>query len=485
MSPANLSVEAVDGIHVSVRTKLQERVGPKGKRYIVKWRVAGGDHSASHKTKGEATAFQEALRFAKSQHSEGGFDRRTGLPMSMLLPDSPVPFIEVAAHVVASSWARWSPGNRRARVESLARLSATLVVDGRGRPPMDLMRRYAQDQLLPPESARPKLAATRIVGVKESVSAADLATAGAWLLRNSRPVSDLASLRLVEDTLTAVSVRMNGKQYSGDTLQKLRTALSLVCRQAVRDGILTHNPVTEASRKGFIEDAVAEVDPGHVPSAEQARLLVKAVGDVSSTSWQYEAFLTLRWTTGMRHSEALGIHLNRDLTLPTAEGEWGRVVLRSPTVDPGARWTGTGVAHADRPKLKGRSRGATRTVLLPPEAVEALLGFIEKRGVKPGNRLFTNSAGRPFDSSQLGKVWRKARVRAFPDGRFAGLTHYQLRHTSVGVQLRAGVSVPKIAEAVGNSPQTLMRKYARVMATDDELYMAQVTAALAVTGPTT
>jgi len=82
-------------------------------------------------------------------------------------------------------------------------------------------------------------------------------------------------------------------------------------------------------------------------------------------------------------------------------------------------------------------------------------------------------------------VWRKARVRAFPDGRFAGLTHYQLRHTSVGVQLRAGVSVPKIAEAVGNSPQTLMRKYARVMATDDELYMAQVTAALAVTGPTT
>lgn len=482
MNTADASLLPLAGIHVSVRPGIQERErqpdakGKPRKSFIVKWRVAGADKSRAFPRRAAAEAFQRDLHNAKDRPG-ASFDARSGLPLTLLAPCKPVTVVELACQVVADGWPAWSPGNRRARVEALAQLASVLVLDGKARPSREVLRRVLRDHLLLPEEERRPLTSIEVADTELDRGA--LVAASRWLELNSRPASDLASLALVERTLRLVSVRQDGKTYSGDTLQRQRTALSMVCRAAVRDGHLPRNPVGEVSRKALIEDEAEEVDPGRVPSPEEARALVEGVRNVSATSWQYAAFLTLRWTTGMRPSEASGIRNNKDLFLPTDKNQWGRVVLRTPTVHVSARWTGTGEAHADRPKLKARRRGATRTVLLPPEAVEALKDHIARRGVKPGARVFTNSKGAPLDWSAMGKVWRLARVRAFPDGRFADLTLYELRHASVGMMLRAGVPVPKIADCVGNSPGTLMRVYARVMATDDESFMSLVSSALA------
>lgn len=471
----------VDAVHVTVRPTIQTHVLASGKRYRVKWVVAGADKTRSFERLGLAEEFQADLRSAMSGRRREEFDRTTGLPLSMLLPETGISFLDLAVELVAAEWTRWSPANRRARVDALSDLAAEFVSPGRGKPSRELLRRWARDHVLPPEGKRMEIRELRLELEKRVVSVLEQQKAGEWLIAHSRPVSELADLLVVEQLLNAVSVSPQGSTYGPDTQQRQRSSVSLVCALAVKRKELATNPVRDTRRS--IDDEAEEVDPAFVPTPAQARALVAEVAQVSPVAqMQYCAFLTLLWTTGMRPSEASGILNNSDLVLPSEPGAWGRVTLRRPTVATGARWTTAGTVHEDRDRLKARKRKATRLVLLPPEAVDALRGRIEDAEVKRGERLFTNSHGSPINPSAMSGVWRKARLRAFPDGEFASLRVYDLRHTAASVMLNAGVPVPRVAQQLGNSPATLMRVYARLMSTDDKVFMDSLDRALGEAG---
>lgn len=465
----------VDAAHVQVRPSVVKRKTKSTTRHLVKWKVGRLDRTKSFDTARAATTFQTDLRAAVRAREK--FHPVSGLPESMLLAPAGETVLDLACELVADEWAAWSAGNRRARVEALADLCAVLVTDGRGRPDREVMRRWARDKELPPDGRRIATADARIGGRLRS--AADQERAADWMVAHSVPVGALADTLLLERALREAGIRPDGRQYSADTQQRTRSSLSLLCDLAVKKKLLLTNPVRDTKRR--VDDAADEVDPATVPTPAQARLLVDAACHVSVVAErQYRAYLTLLWTTGMRPSEASGIRLNADLVLPT-DGGWGRVTLRSPMVHPGARWTTTGDAHyEDRDRLKARRRNATRVVNLSPETVRALRRHIDVNSVVAGGRLFTNSNGKPIDPSSMSKVWRRARERAFDDGRFATLTVYELRHTAATMMLRAGVPVPRVAQELGNSPATLMRVYARVMDTDDAAFTAAMTRVLTV-----
>jgi integrase len=454
-----------DAVHVTVRPSIVKRMTQSGTRHLVKWKVGSADKTRAHDSSTAAQTFQTDLRTALRNREK--FDSTSGLPESMLLADAEETVLDLACELVEEEWAGWSGGNRRARVEALADLCALLVDGTRGRPSRELMRRWARDKELPPEGRRTAMADERIGSRVYTV--ADQEKAADWLIEHSLPVSALADTRLVKKVLTAAAASPSGVQYAPDTVQRSRSSLSALCVLAVEKKLLATNPVRDTKRK--VDDEADEVDPAMVPKPEHARKLVDAACAVSPIACrQYRAYLTLLWTTGMRPSEASGLYYDSDLVLP--EEGWGRVTLRKPMIHPGKRWTTTGKEHfEDRDRLKARKRRAVRTVLLPPETVRAIREHIEVNKVQRGARLFTNSNGKPIDPSSLSKVWRKARVRAFPGGEFASLTTYELRHTAATTMLEAGISVPRVAKQLGNSPATLMRVYARVMDTDDKEFM--------------
>lgn len=468
----NAHINLVDAVHVNVRPGIVKRKTKGGTRHLVKWTVNKADKTRSHETAIEARRFQTALEAAKDARER--FDPVSGLPEPMLVADAGETFLDLACELVDEEWATWSPGNRRARVEALADLCAVLVADVRGKPSRELLRRWARDCELPVESRRVEPTEQKL-GAK-TYTVAEQEKAADWLVKNSLPVSALADVRLVEKALKTVAVSPSGAPYAPDTVQRSRSALSLLCALAVRKKQLVTNPVRDAKRR--VDDEAEEVDPSLVPSPAEARVLVEAACAVSPIAdRQYRGYLTLQWTTGMRPSESSGIHHDADLVLP--EEGWGRVTLRKPLVHPGARWTTSGENHHEtRDRLKARRRKAVRTVLLPPETVAALRRHIQVNEVPRGGRLFTNSNGNPIDPSSMSKVWRKARERAFEDGRYSELTVYELRHAAASMMLKAGIPVPRVAQQLGNSPATLMRVYARVMSTDDQAFMDGVNSAL-------
>jgi integrase len=475
-------VYLVDPLHVYIKPSIQTRGTGKAKRHLVKWKVAGAEKTRSYDKLPDARAFKTDLEAAKSGRRQERFDRISGLPESMLVADTGDTFLDYARRILANEWSEWSPGNRRARTEGLAELAAVFVMPGRGKPDRLVLRRWARDIALEQDPTKAKSAAQGLRLDGKKVTAAELARVGEWLDKHSRPVTDLDSLVVVEDLLKATSMSPAGKQYSPDTRQRIRTALSLVCLEGVRLKVLQTNQVTVARVK--IQGVSDKVDPSEVPTAEQARQMVDALSTISKQAVsQYRAYFTMLWLSGCRPSEASGLHNDKDLVLP--EAGWGRAELKSPTVHPGSRWTDSGEAFDDRDKLKARQKEETRPVLLPPELVAELRRHIKENKVARGARVFTNSNGQPIDPSAMSGVWRKVRSRAFPDGEFETLRPYDLRHTAASLMLQATgpngerISVQRTAAQLGNSAATLMRVYARIISSDDDSFMAAMDAALA------
>ena len=468
----------VDAGQVRVRPSVVKRGSGERARWLVKWKVAQTDRTRSLADEEEAVRFRLALVDAK--RAREGFSAATGLPASMAAPEAPVTVLDLACEVVERRFARWAGGNRRARVEAFADLCAVAVTGTGTRPDRALMRRWARDHELPIPTHRKKTLTDIRVGTKTFTVAQQQAAAD-WMIAASLPVTALANIDTVERILDEASVSPDGKRYGPDTLQRTRSSLSLLCQTAVKKGLLATNPVRDAER--VVDDASSAIDPQAVPTPQQARALVQAVCDISpNAERQYRAYLTCLWTTGMRPSEASGIRLDHRLHLP--QTGWGKVTLTQPLIHPGARWTSSGTDQYEvRDRLKARKRGVVRVVLLPRETVDALLTHIEVNKVERGQLLFTNSQGQPIDPSSLSKVWRRARAQAL-DGRFKGLTTYELRHTAASVMLSVpNPDIPRIAAQLGNSAPVLMRTYARLFDTGDDAFMAGIDDRLGATEP--
>ena len=94
----------------------QEKVGARGKTYVVRWRVAGRRWKATFKTAALADSFRSDL-LAAARKGEA-FDTGTGRPVSMLRASKDMSWYSFACAFAWSSPQPWSPASEVSRTAS-------------------------------------------------------------------------------------------------------------------------------------------------------------------------------------------------------------------------------------------------------------------------------------------------------------------------------------------------------------------------------
>lgn len=95
--------------------------------------------------------------------------------------------------------------------------------------------------------------------------------------------------------------------------------------------------------------------------------------------------------------------------------------------------------------------------------------------------VFTGVQGGMLATSTILRIWGLARQDAFTDEEKASplAEHpYDLRHACLSTWLNAGVSAKRVAEWAGNSPEVLLKTYARCLTGQDAIDKARISAVL-------
>lgn len=443
---------------------IQSRTIEAGRRWYVKWKVAQRERTKTFKTRSAAVAFHAELVAATGSRGRSMWDPSTGKPVSWGPPagfgQEPT-FLELAVAAVERRWDEWTPNNRMSRVESMAQL----LVYATSTPAKDkeMVRLVLRNWVLPKRAERDPLTSVK-TSKGRTYTPDELERAITWIQRTSWPLSESTDLDVVHSLLKkAANSVVTGKPLGHWAQDKNRGSASIIFEEAIWQKHLQFNPVRQVRLKPSTTSTA--VEPSAVPTPEQAREIVDALGTISARAvLQYRAFFTTMWSCGTRPSELYGLKMGPDLWLP--DSGWGLLVLREPLVGSSSRWTDDRRRWHVRDGLKARESGSVRKVLVPPETVRELRAHLEATKPSDGDLVFQNSKGKPLDQSHVGRIWRTCLKRAC-DGRFT-ITVYELRHTSASVMLRAGVPAARAAQQLGNSVPMLNRTYSRVMSSDDD-----------------
>jgi len=261
---------------------------------------------------------------------------------------------------------------------------------------------------------------------------------------------------------------------AGSTIRQATTILGTAFQQAVRWGLLAHNPVRNTVRPtGKRQVKIRVFDE------RDARLFLQA-----AQSSSHGLLFELALVTGMRPEEYLG------LTWPDIDWRKGLVQVNKVLVRDRARkgeGTGTrGWFHKDT-----KTSASRRTIDIP----QALLARLrEHRAAQvvdqeaAGDRyakhhfVFANRFGEPSPTPEfLGKCFRRLLAAAGLPG---PMRLYDLRHTCATLLLRAGVNAKVVSERLGHaSVKITLDTYAQVLPSMQAHAAAQLEGLLYSPGP--
>lgn len=223
-----------------------------------------------------------------------------------------------------------------------------------------------------------------------------------------------------------------------DSVRVALVVLQAMFRQAVRWGWTQVNPVQYVEKpSGKRERAVVCLSPDQIESVRGALLQDKKAYAASIVSLL--AYAGLRFP-----EEVLALQVRH---------------IRARTV------------LVEQRNIRGETVAGQKVKGLPPRAVgltqpvrqdiaEYLMGL---DGVRQDAPLFPRADGQFWRHHDVGnwrsRVWHPARVRA----RVGLLPPYDLRHAFASLQIRAGVSIPELAEQMGHSPQMTVSTYTHVI----------------------
>lgn len=440
------------------------------RKYGVRWRTAGREHSEWFATKALAESFRTDL--IRAQRAGEGFDVPTGLPVTVARRRKERSLLEVAESYVDHLWTAGAPPNtRRAAVMHLAAVIPLFVRRLDHPPPRAELQRLLSSRLLPPPIR------ARALSVTEEAAAS-------WVRRASRPVSELGQGTVASELLAALGKTAAGRPVASSTWDTRRSLLHRALAYAVASEWLDTNPVT--GRRLPLAGGSGAVDPGVVVNPVQARQLLAAVtyvttpvrSDHRDRGRRLHAFFCCLYYGGLRPSEALGLRL-ADCVLPSAG--WGELRLGRARPDvAGAHFRDRGDT-GDRP-LKHRRPEAVRLVPIPPALVAVLTEHVAEFGTALDGRLFRGATlGGGVPTSVYGDVWAEARrIGLTPEQEASPLARrpYDLRHAAVSTWLNAGVPPTDVAARAGHSVAVLLAVYAKCLDGERATYNARISGVL-------
>jgi integrase len=233
---------------------------------------------------------------------------------------------------------------------------------------------------------------------------------GSWPLADLRPsVVEHWTAEMAERGMRPSSIALN------------RRILAAMLADAERDGRAPRN----AARLAHAPRVEGTTRRRTLTAAEARALLDMTRDDPAGL------LVTLALGTGARVGELLAL-------------DWSDVDLGAGTVS----IHGSRSRHGIGPT---KSRRGTRTVKLPPFALDAL-----RREDRRDGPVVTTADGRPMIPERAGEHWRALRARAGLDG----LRFHDLRGTYATLALARGVPPKALADVLGHDPAVLLRTYA-------------------------
>jgi integrase len=437
------------------------------RRYGVRWKTEGREHSEWYATKALAESFRSEL--LRAQRAGEAFDVGSGLPLSLARKRKARTLLEVATSYVDWLWTSGAPPNtRKGAVTNLAAAVPLFVRQLDHPPDPAMLQRLLSTRLLP--SPR------RAVALSSAQAAA-----ASWLRRASRPVSDLADDIAASELLAALGKTVTGRPVTSSTWDKRRAVLHRAMEFARSSGWVESNPLSGRQLVAR-HSGQQTVDPRVVVNPSQARQLLAAVTYVGARrrrdrlrGQRLYAFFACLYYAGLRPGETQRLRKS-DCFLPP-EG-WGRLVLTGSRTEVSAGYFAPrGARHHERP-LKRRSPEAVRVVPIPPALVAILREHVEVNGTAPDGRLFFGvQTGENVPASVYSKVWDQARdIGLSPEQAASPLARrpYDLRHAALSSWLAAGVPPTEVAERAGNSVKVLLTVYAKCLDGQQEVYNERI-----------
>jgi integrase len=434
---------------------VEVRAGARRTTYRVRWFIGSARFAEQFTTRKLADSFRAGLLRSASRGES--FDRRTGRPHSdAVVARADRRWVEVAREFIDDRWEDFSPRHRRSTVEGLVTLTCALV--GNTTPPDPTILREALTHWAFNTSARSRSERPSTEHVE----------ALRWIEATSLPIGQVGTADGIRVALRAIGRKLDGTKAAPATTIRKRAALSAVLNYAVESGHLDHNPLADVRRKR--EPVTDSVDPRVVVNPDQARALLRAVGQIAP---DLVAFFATLYFAGARPAEARNLR-QRDLTL--SPSGWGRILLTGGYQEAGTAWTDDGSRGEER-QLKHRAAKAVRPVPAHPDLVALLEAHLRDPGVGADGRLFVTRAGRgghplqpPYDApvglSRVYRVWSLAREQALTTEQVASplaARPYDLRHACLSTWLAAGVAPTQVAQWAGHGVDVLLRVYAKCL----------------------
>jgi integrase len=239
-------------------------------------------------------------------------------------------------------------------------------------------------------------------------------------------------------------LRMQAEGKGARTIQLVHVTLHCALKQAVKEGLIGHNPMDA------VERPKVETQEFHIFTEEQARQFM-----TSAKGSRYEALFFLALTTSMRKGEILG--------LMWSDMDWEKGSLRverqlQPVSYGGSALTPT-KTKSGRRQIKLGKIGLTSLEAhrQRQEAQKALAGDRWKEN----GMIFTTSIGTYTDQTKVSREFKRILQGAgLPDIRF-----HDLRHTSISFLLDIGTPVNTVQRRAGHSKASVTTDiYGHVMA---------------------
>ncbi|MGW6909552.1 tyrosine-type recombinase/integrase [Streptomyces sp. NPDC054940] len=288
----------------------------------------------------------------------------------------------------------------------------------------------------------------------------EVRTVLSWIARNSLPMTAWEDTQRVDAVLRALDTLLDGSPAAASSVKREQRILNVAMKYAVRQKILTVNPLPKGKEEGAAPKVAEAVDKRSLLNPGRVARLLAWIADRPRTGHRLHAFFATLYYAGLRPEEAVALRVSAT-TLP-AEG-WGELLVHTAEPEVGSQWTDDGRVHETR-DLKGRAEGDTRPVPAHPALVAVLRDLIKTDGLQPGDLFFPGEKGGLLAGSVFRRAWNKARKAVLPEHEYespVGRRVYDLRHTCLTTWLNHGIPPAQVAEWAGNSVPVLLATYAR------------------------
>jgi integrase len=277
----------------------------------------------------------------------------------------------------------------------------------------------------------------------------------AILTHHLQPAFGLFKVRALHlGHIKALLAEKRAAGYSRNMLRLMRATLSVILGDAVEDGLINLNPVSQLARRRRSQaGAVTPADRQHTIRPLAPEELMAALAATDKTDRRAYPYLLTLARAGLRPSEGLALQWN-DLAFKSRELRVERSLDATGRVVP----TKTGLTRTVDMSV-GLATGLQR--LRSERAAETL-----KRGwPEVPAWVFCSEAGTPLDLSNVTKAWR----RVLKAAKLPSFRLYDLRHTFATELLAQGAPITYVAAQLGHTkPTTTLQWYAHWLPRGDK-----------------